>query len=313
MMFARMSTSIERIDAVRRFSRFYANQAAQLSNSILGSPWSPSEARVIDEVAHAHPHGTTGSRIATVLDLDAGHVSRLLRRLKQAGIVEKARSEEDRRRVIVRLSPHGVAAFDQMQENSRARTAKLLADVEAAAQDTLIESMVEIERILGSGDIPRHVTYRAHRPGDMGWIVQRHAELYHTSHGWDDSFEAMVAEICARFLERYDPSCERSWIAEVDGRRAGTIALVRRSKRVGQLRLLFVEPWARGLGIGARLVSECVGQARHFGYHRMILFTVAGLESARRLYEAEGFCLTSEEPGHAWGKDHVAQTWELML
>ena len=147
----------------------------------------------------------------------------------------------------------------------------------------------------------------------MGWIVQRHAVLYHESHGWDDTFEAMVAGIVQRFLESFDPQRERSWIAEVDGRKAGAIALTEHSKTVGQLRLLFVEPWARGLGIGARLVSECVGQARHVGYRKMILFTVRGLEAARRLYEAEGFVLADERPQEAWGKTQLAQRWELQL
>jgi N-acetylglutamate synthase-like GNAT family acetyltransferase len=173
--------------------------------------------------------------------------------------------------------------------------------------------MRAIEEELGERTAPPKVTYRPHRPGDMGWIVQRHGELYHASHGWNESFEAMVAGIVERYIETYDPAWERSWIAEVDGRRAGAIALVRHSRTIGQLRLLFVEPWARGLGIGARLVSECVGQARHVGYRKMILFTVAGLDAARHLYEAEGFRLVEEKPGHAWGKDHIEQSWELKL
>lgn len=157
------------------------------------------------------------------------------------------------------------------------------------------------------------VRYRGHRPGDLGWIVQRHAELYHDSHGWDERFEAMVARIAADLLDDFDPRRERTWIAEVDGRRAGAVALVSRSETTGQLRLLFVEPWARGLGIGAHLVAECVAQARRVGYERMILFSVRGLDAARHLYEVQGFRLTEESPGRAWGHDHVAQTWELEL
>lgn len=309
-----MSTTTNQIDAVRRFIHFYTKRMGLRSDGVLGSHWSLSEARVIHEVADAGRAGTTGSEIASALDLDAGYVSRLLRRLERAGIAYKARSSRDRRRVIVRLSSTGLDAFDRLQASSRTQVTDLLAGIDPGTQEELVAAMMEIERILGSAaSHTRRVTYRAHQPGDMGWIVQRHAELYHGSHGWDETFEAMVAQICARFLEQYDPSCERSWIAEVDGRRAGAIALVRRSRRVGQLRLLFVEPWARGLGIGSRLVSECVAQARHVGYHRIILFTVAGLDSARRLYEAEGFTLSSEEPGHAWGKDHLEQSWELTL
>lgn len=304
----------DHVDAVRRFSRFYTKRIGLLSDGILESPWSLSEARVIYELAHAGREGTTGSELAAVLELDAGYVSRILRRLERAEVVEKDRSPSDRRRVTVRLAPEGGEAFDELQASSRAQVEALLGEIDPTSRDELVSALASVERILGRGtDIPHRVRYRAHRPGDMGWIVQRHGELYHESHGWDESFEAMVAEISARFLQRYDPTCERSWIAEVDGRRAGAIVLVRRSKRVAQLRLLFVEPWARGLGIGARLVSECVGQARHVGYHRMVLFTVDGLDSARRLYEAEGFRLSAEEPGHEWGKDHLAQTWELTL
>lgn len=147
----------------------------------------------------------------------------------------------------------------------------------------------------------------------MGWIVQRHGELYHESHGWDGTFEAMVADIVSAFLKNREPSREACWIAEVDGTRAGAVALVQREEGVAQLRLLFVEPWARGLGVGARLVSECVDRARAVGYDSMVLFTVRGLDSARKLYEAEGFVLTAEESKHEWGGEQIAQTWELEL
>lgn len=308
-----MNERTDPVDAIRGFSRFYTRRIGLLSDTILDSRFSLTEARAIYELAQVGTEGTTGSMLSELMDLDPGYVSRLLGRLARSGIVEKTRSTEDRRRVIVRLSGDGRHAFERLQERSRARMVDLLKHLDPSGQTSLVDAMSDIQRLLGSPSHEPQVRYRSHRPGDMGWIVERHGELYHASHGWDARFEAMVAEICARFIERYDPSSERSWIAEVDGRRAGAIALVRRSKRVAQLRLLFVEPWARGLGIGARLVSECVGQARHFGYHRMILFTVAGLDAARGLYEAEGFRMTAEEPGHAWGKDHLAQTWELDL
>ena len=312
-----MMVSPERISSVRRFSRFYTKRVGLLSDGVLDSPWSLSQARVIYELAHAETNGVTGARVANTLGLDPGYVSRILRALERQHMVEKTRSEEDRRHVLVRLSPTGRAEYERLRSGSQAQVADLLSGLTSEEQDQLIDSMVAIEGVLGAGPgeprAQRKVSYRSHRPGDMGWIVQRHAELYHESHGWDESFEAMVADIVATFVEKYDPTCERSWIAEVDGRRAGCIALVRKSKTVGQLRLLLVEPWARGLGIGARLVSECVGQARHVGYRRMVLYTVHGLDAARHLYEAEGFELTEEEPGHAWGHDHIAQTWELKL
>lgn len=161
---------------------------------------------------------------------------------------------------------------------------------------------------------PQHdVVYRGHRPGDMGWVVQRHGELYHEMRAWDATFEALVAEISAQFLRNFDPAFERSWIAEVAGRRAGSCFLTRRDDETGQLRMLLVEPWARGRGIGRRLVAECVAQARRVGYRRMVLFTSQGLDSARRLYEAEGFALVEETPRHEWGRDHVEQWWELAL
>ncbi len=156
-------------------------------------------------------------------------------------------------------------------------------------------------------------TLRRHGPGDIGWVIERHGALYAASHGWDGRFEAMCAEIGARFLERYDPAWERSWIAERGGQRVGAVFLVRRSERVAQLRFLFVEPDARGLGIGARLVSECVGHARRLGYRGMTLSTVAGLDAARRLYEAEGFELAREEPGEGWAEGSTVQRWDLEL
>jgi len=300
-----------RVDAVRRFSRFYTKRIGLLSDGFLGSEYSLTEARVIYELAHSEPQSPTG--LASELELDPGYVSRVVKRFARQGLVARERSPDDGRRAVLRLTDLGRTAFDTLATGSRAQIRELLASTDEEGQRQVIEAMRTVESQL-SGDSRRpNVAYRAHRPGDLGWIVERHGVIYHESHGWDATFEAMVAGIAKEFLERFDPAWERSWIAEVDGRRAGAIALVRRSKTVGQLRLLFVESWARGLGIGTRLVSECVGQARHVGYRRMVLFTVAGLDAARRLYEAEGFRLTEETPGHEWGKDHMAQTWELEL
>jgi DNA-binding MarR family transcriptional regulator/N-acetylglutamate synthase-like GNAT family acetyltransferase len=300
-----------RADAVRRFSRFYTRRIGLLSDGILGSAYSLTEARVIYELAQSDAHSPT--RLAADLALDPGYLSRVVKRFERRGLVARDRSKHDGRRVVLRLTPLGRAEFDGLASGSRAQIEELLSSTSEEGQRRVIEAMRTIEREL-TDETPRPtVTYRGHRPGDLGWIVERHGGIYHASHGWDDTFEAMVAGIAKDFLERFDPAWERSWIAEVDGRRAGAIALVRHSKTIGQLRLLFVESWARGLGIGARLVSECVGQARHVGYRKMVLFTVAGLDSARRLYEAEGFRMIEETPGRAWGKDHIAQTWELKL
>lgn len=307
-----MTIADPHIAAIRRFSRFYTQRIGLLSDGILDSAYSLSEARVLYELAQGDH--TTGAALASELDLDPGYVSRIIRRFERRGLVGKARSTDDRRRVLLTLTPIGADEFARLNSGSRTQTARLIDALDAAARDEVIAAMATIERLLDDGaSNGSRVTYRPHRPGDMGWITQRHGELYHDSHGWDERFEAMVADITARFIEQYDPAGERCWIAEVDGRRAGSIALVRHADGVGQLRLLLVEPWARGRGIGGRLVSECVGHARHVGYERMILFTVRGLDGARKLYEAEGFELTSEEPGHEWGHDHVAQTWGLTL
>jgi DNA-binding MarR family transcriptional regulator/N-acetylglutamate synthase-like GNAT family acetyltransferase len=302
----------DRISEIRRFSRFYTKRIGLLSDGILGSDHSLSEARVIYELAQREV--SSGAEIAEELGLDRGYVSRILRSLERQGLVTKARSKHDRRRIHVSLSPTGRDTYERLNSGSREQIASLLGALDTATQDEIVTSMRTIERALGDTDGGRAgVRYRPHGPGDMGWIVQRHGELYHASHGWDASFESMVAGIVAKFVDDFDPSCERSWIAEVDGRRAGAVVLVRRSKTIGQLRLLLVEPWARGHGIGARLISECVSHARHVGYRKMVLFTVRGLDAARRLYQAEGFELVHEKPGRAWGHDHVEQTWELKL
>ena len=309
-----MKTTHRRIAAVRRFSRFYTKHIGLLDDGILESPFSLTEARVLYELAHHE--AATATQVASELGLDAGYLSRILRRLGRRGLLEKRRSDEDRRHVFLELSWKGQEAFARLNAGSARQIRELLSRLNTADQKCVVEAMGTIESMLGGEDRSRArdlFTLRPHRPGDMGWVVQRHGELYAESHEWDERFEAMCAEIGARFLDEYDPRYERSWIAERDGERVGAVFLVRRSRTVGQLRLLFVEPAARGLGIGARLVSECVGHARHVGYKRMMLATVSGLGPARRLYEAQGFELMHEEPGHAWGQDHVAQRWELKL
>ena len=308
-----MDPSPGRIEAVRRFSRFYTRLIGLLDEGILESPYSLSEARVVYELAHAGER--TPTELASELGLDPGYLSRILRGFDKRGLLVKRRSEEDRRRVHLALSGKGRAAFEALNEGSADQIRGLLSRLGDGEQRRVVRAMETIEGLLGSERPAEGVPFRLrpHRPGDLGWVVQRHGELYSESHGWDDGFEAMCADIAARFLERFDPRWERSWIAERRGERVGAVCLVRRSKTVGQLRLLFVEPSARGLGIGARLVSECVGHARHVGYRKMTLFTVRGLDSARRLYEAEGFELAEETKTHAWGKDMVEQRWDLTL
>ena len=303
----------ERIEAVRRFSRFYTTQIGLLDEGLLASPYTLTEARVIYELAQAER--ITATDVADRLSLDAGYMSRILRGLARKGLVDKVRSDEDRRRVLLSLSAAGQSAFAELDARSREQVRGLLGRLGGAEQERVVESMCTIERAFTAGATPdaRPFTLRPHRPGDIGWIVARHGALYAASHGWGGPFEAMCAEIGARFLRDFDPRWERSWIAERNGRRVGAVLLVRRSKTIGQLRFLFVDPDARRLGLGRRLVSECVGHARHVGYRKMTLFTMRGLEAARRLYEAEGFRLTHEAPGSGWAEGGIEQRWDLTL
>lgn len=300
------------IAAIRSFNRFYTQRIGAVSGAFLDSAWTLSEVRLLYEIAHRD--GPTASDIAASLELDAGYVSRVLKRFRDAGIVRRRRSPDDGRRFVLEVTAKGKRVLERLDEVSNQRVAALFGGLGAEGVRELVDAMRRIEDAL-SDDRARtpQVSYRGHRIGDLGWIVERHGRLYEATHGWDTTFEAFVADIVGKLGRDFDPTCERTWIAEVDGRRAGAIALVRHSRTIGQLRLLFVEPWARGLGIGGRLVSECVGQARHFGYRKMILFTVQGLPSARRLYEAEGFQLVEEAPARLWGKDELEQKWELTL
>jgi DNA-binding MarR family transcriptional regulator/N-acetylglutamate synthase-like GNAT family acetyltransferase len=306
-----MSDTSDQLDAVHRFHRFWAQRIDGVWDRTSNSDLSRTQARVLRSLGD--PANGTPTRLAAELGLDPGYLSRVVGGLERRGLVVRSSAAEDRRVSHLRLTSAGRRAFQRLDSVARRRMGDLLSGASPEQCDRVVEAMRSIEAELVGSGTAESVTYRTHRPGDMGWIVQRHGELYHASHGWDATFEAMVAGIACRFLERYDPTCERSWIAEVDGRRAGAIALVRHTRTIGQLRLLFVEPWARGLGIGRYLVSACVAEARHVGYRKMILFTVAGLDAARHLYEEAGFRLVREHAAHAWGKDHMEQSWELKL
>jgi DNA-binding MarR family transcriptional regulator/GNAT superfamily N-acetyltransferase len=304
-----------RIEAVRRFSRFYTRQIGVLREDLLGSPYSLTEGRVIYELAHHEE--TTATQLGQELDLDAGYMSRILRSLRRRGLVAKRRSEADRRQQLLALTEEGQAAFAELNAGSRNQIEGMLSELSEAEQAQLVESMGTIERLLGARPEQR-VPYilRPHQSGDMGWIVQRHGVLYRKEYGWDDGFEALVAEIVAAFIRRHDPSCERCWIAEKDGENVGSVALVRHAEREGvaQLRLLLVEPKARGLGIGRRLVQECTRFARQCGYHTITLWTDSELDAARRLYEAEGYTLVREETNESFGDGRrTAQVWDLEL
>src|SRR6266571_1835222 len=302
------------IDTVRRFNRFYTKQIGVLQEHLLESPFSLTEARVIYELAH-HDH-TTARDLGAELGLDAGYLSRMLRGFHRRGLVQAKRSTIDGRETLLRLTARGQTAFARLNGESGAEVGAMLRQLPEAAQTRLVNAMQTIEGLLREPPaFPPHVPYilRPPRPGDMGWVVQRHGELYAQEYGWDEQFEALVAEIVAKFIKQYDRKRERCWIAERGGENVGSVFLVKESDSVARLRLLLVEPRARGLGIGHRLVDECIGFARQAGYRKMTLWTNSVLDAARHIYERAGFQLVHEEPHHSFGHDLIGQTWDLEL
>lgn len=303
-----------RVEAVRRFSRFYTRQLGLLQEGLLESPFSLTEARVIYELAH-HDQTTT-THLAEELSLDAGYLSRILSGFEARGIVAKHRSPEDQRRFLLSLTDQGQKVFAGLNAASRRQIQAMLSTLGDVEQDRLVHAMDTIEDLLGAQPEQR-VTYilRPHESGDMGWVVQRHGVIYNQEYGWDEDFEALVAEIVAGFLRDFDRKRERCWIAEREGERVGSVFLVKHPEREGvaKLRLLLVEPSSRGLGIGRRLVQECTRFARQVGYHTITLWTNSVLHAARRIYEREGYVLVHEEPHHSFGEDLLGQTWELEL
>ena len=301
-----------RVEIVRAFNRFYTRRIGVLEDGYLESPFSLVQTRVLYELAHrTRP---TATEIAIDLGLDAGYLSRILRGFERAGLVEKTPSASDGRQKLLSLTTRGREAFVPLDTRSRAETDAMLNSLSATKQRRLVEAMGAITKLLDNEtEVAAPYLLRSHRPGDMGWVVQRHGVLYAEEYGWDETFEALVAEIVAGFIRQLDPQRERCWIAERDGENVGSVFLMAHPERegVGQLRLLFVEPSARGLGIGRRLVDECMRFARQAGYHTVTLWTNDVLVSARRIYEAAGFHLVHEDPHHSFGHDLVGQTWEM--
>ena len=301
-----------RVGEVRRFNRFWTRQIGVLREGYLESPFSLTEVRVFYELAHREE--TTAGELGEELGLDAGYLSRILSGFQKHGLIRKRPSEADGRRRLLRLTERGRGAFAPLEARSRSEIGAMLGGISIAGQERLVEAMRAIERLLSFRPDPA-VPYllRPPQPGDMGWVVHRHGVLYAREYGWDERFEALVAGIVAKFIQQYDPRVERCWIAERDGEVVGCVFLVRESEEVAKLRLLLVEPEARGLGIGSRLVEECIRFARQAGYLKITLWTNDVLNSARRIYEAMGFQLVHEKPHRSFGHDLVGQTWELML
>ena len=300
------------VEAVRQFNRFYTQQIGVLREGLLDSPFSLTEVRVLYELAHRDQ--PTATELSRELDLDAGYLSRILRDFHKKGMIEKRPAKSDGRQSLIRLTRKGQKEFAALDRGSHDEISAMLGRLSEEEQRCLTEAMQRIRTTLGAAPAAK-VPYiiRHHGPGDMGWVVHRHGVLYAREYKWDERFEALVAEIVADFIKHLDPKRERCWLAERDGEVVGSIFLVKKSKTVARLRLLLVEPKARGLGIGNRLVDECIRFARQAGYRKVTLWTNDVLVAARRIYERAGFVLVREEKHHSFGQDLVGQNWELKL
>ena len=302
-----------RVDAMRSFTRFYTSIIGVLDEGLLQTPYSVTEARIIFELAQQEASGVADLRRG--LGVDAGYMSRITARLEANGLVTRTRSPEDARRQVLRLTDRGHEVFALLDARAAEQVAQLLAPVPEPVQQRVVAAMDTIRVVLGDGrtDPLRTVVLRPPGPGDYGWVVARHGALYAAEHGWDATFEGLVARIVGDYVAAHDPAREAAWIAEVDGEPAGCVFCVAKDDATAQLRILLVEPSARGLGIGSRLVDECLRFATRAGYRSITLWTNDVLASARRIYEAAGFTLVDEEPHHSFGHDLVGQHWARDL
>jgi DNA-binding MarR family transcriptional regulator/GNAT superfamily N-acetyltransferase len=301
----------DRIATVREFNRFYTNVLGLLQEGLVQTPYSLAEARVIFELAAAGQSDATELRRS--LDIDAGYLSRVLARLETSGLISRRQSVADGRRQVIMLTEPGLAAFRMLDGRSSGQIADLLSHIPDAGQRRLTSAMATVREVLEGRPRPAGYVLRAPRPGDLGWVIRQHGAVYADEYRWDASFEALVARIVADYAERHDPRREAAWIAEVNGEPAGCVFCVRKSDTTGQLRLLLVDPAARGLGIGARLVDECISFARGAGYDDLVLWTNDVLTAARRVYQKAGFELVHAERHHGFGHDLTSQTWRLAL
>jgi DNA-binding MarR family transcriptional regulator/N-acetylglutamate synthase-like GNAT family acetyltransferase len=299
-----------RVAAVRRFNRFYTREIGVLDEHSLGGGFALVEVRVLYELAQRAV--ATATELRNELGIDAGYMSRILARFAKRGLVRRAANDRDARRRPMALTSEGRKTFARLDAQSENHIGKMLAKVAPSQQERAVAAMATIERAL-RGPSSDGVTLRAPRAGDLGWVVHRHGVLYWEEYRWDARFEALVARIVADFVESADAARERCWIAEHGGEIAGSIFLVKKTKTVAKLRLLYVEPWARGMGIGAKLVDACIAFARAAGYRRIELWTNDVLHAARRIYERAGFQLISAESHRSFGHDLVAQIWSLDL
>ena len=302
---------MQHVDAVRRFNRFYTRRIGVLREGLLGSSCTLTEARLIYELAQV-PH-STATVLGRELSLDLGYLSRLLQSLKRRGLVQAKPAPHDARHSLLSLTDKGRKAFALLNSRSREEMAAMLSELREGERERLVAAMSTVESLLGNEKRKPQIVLRSHRPGDMGWVVQTHGEVYSREYGWDERFEALVADIAARFIRNFDPEREACWIAELDGERVGSVFVVKHSKTVAKLRLLIVEPKARGRGLGRRLVEECIGFARAKGYRRLALWTQSNLAAARALYRRCGFRRVRKQRHSSFGYDLVGEFWQLAL
>jgi len=307
------TADVAAVKAIRQFNRFYTRQIGAL-DPYLGSEMSLTDVRVLYELAHRET--AVASEIGRDLGLDAGYMSRILRRFESEGWLTREPHTRDARQSVLRLTEAGHAAFAPLQQKSRDEAAALLAPLAPAQRNQLVQAMGTMQSLLDPAAAPakpQAAILRDPAPGDIGWVVQQHGEIYAREYGWDSSFEALVAQIAGEFLLKFQPEWERCWIAELNGERMGSIFVVRKSASVAQLRLLILSPAARGLGLGGKLVDECIAFARRKGYKKMVLWTNSDLVAARAIYAKRGFQLTKSEPHESYGKQLVGETWEMKL
>jgi DNA-binding MarR family transcriptional regulator/GNAT superfamily N-acetyltransferase len=306
-----MPVSARQIGQVRAFNRDYTRRIGVLRDGLLDSRYSLTEVRVMYELAHRR--GVGAAQLAADLDLDRGYLSRLLKRFERSGLLRRKASLRDARRAHLGLTAAGRKAFAPLERRSQQQVRRMLSGLDRQRLHTVLGAMRAIQVNLAGAPPLSRIRFRAHRPGDMGWVVARHGERYASEFGWTAQFEALVAQIAAEFVQKFDAARDRCWIAERGGRRLGCIFLVAAGRRTAKLRLLLVEPEARGAGLGRALIARCVRFARAAGYRRIVLWTQQNLSAARRLYIQAGFAKTAEQPHHSFGHDLVGETWELAI
>ncbi|MFX1513208.1 MAG: GNAT family N-acetyltransferase [Promethearchaeota archaeon] len=312
MIDSKCSSLDSRIKAIRHFNRFYTRQIGVLREGLLHTSFSLTEARVVFELAHNK--NLTASQLCIELGLDPSYLSRIFSRLEQKKLITRIQSDKDARQRFVNLTTKGQEAFSLLDNRSSEEITALLNDLNETEQKKLLKAMHTIENILDKKfKFSEPFFLRPHKPGDMGWVTHRHGNLYAQEYGWDEQFEALVAQIVSEFIKNYNPKRERCWIAEMGDEIVGSVFVVQASETEAKLRLLLVEPKARGIGLGSRLVEECIRFARQCGYQKLILWTNNVLVEARSIYIKKGFRLVAEEEHHSFGHDLIGENWELIL